>query len=284
VRRQLLRVVGILGAPDPYSLLPSVGVLIESPLPAQASATAISGRSHHSSGASGAQLMVLSKAKSPAASSSLAAFEQVPPPPPILSEFELHRLKGTDDYFHIAAINALLRVANDPSQLGNHPLVVRAIMMTMRCLGPKLYSQLDNIVHSMLYMARLAHITNSITWENIVFELVRLVTMCHGKMAPLASDMIDLVEEQWAPNMALIYLLRALAQVSLDLLLGRKNIILTLNNTLQELGSEFRVYFPQIMPLVRQALVSDDSPERLVALRVIQVSGLIFLFFLVNFF
>ncbi len=33
----------------------------------------------------------------------------------VLNEYELHALKGTDDFYHIAAINALMRIANDTS-------------------------------------------------------------------------------------------------------------------------------------------------------------------------
>ena len=63
----------------------------------------------------------------------------------VLDEFALHAFKGSSAYYHIAAINSLLRIANDPSLQMLHVRVVQTLMVIFDCLKEKMYATLSQV-------------------------------------------------------------------------------------------------------------------------------------------
>jgi hypothetical protein len=289
IRRQQLRVIGILGAPDPRllsgginlekslvlasqtmgnagvnrargtSVFPSNNVL-GAPEPAghaslYAPSSNVIGKIGGTSGAGsttggGNATLGYASAAKPSSSDALQAASLDALLPVILDDYALHRLKGSDDFYHISALNALARVARDPILVAHHVIVARSLMLMMRCLGPKLFSHLDQIVPSFTAMARYAYDRGAIGQaEAFTFDLVRIVAMSREKMALHAVLVVNLVCQHWTPNMANIYLLRILAQ---------------------ELGSDFRPFLPKVLPFIRQTVTRDESPEFLATSRVLQ--------------
>jgi FKBP12-rapamycin complex-associated protein len=169
----------------------------------------------------------------------------------VLDMYTLHQKKGGDSYFTEAAINALMRVANDPSQIAHHPSVFHVIGIIFTHLKSSVLDCLEQVIPSLLFMTRLARDTqDNDAWLRMVLELVKLVEIAGRKIKRTAKPIVDFILESWSSSLPIIYLLRSLVDVLLQ---------------------DFTCYLSQILPNLRQAILEDAEDDRAITREIIPV-------------
>ena len=157
----------------------------------------------------------------------------------VLDQQAMHAEKGSDSYFEAAAMNALMRIANDSSLFMHHSTVFQVIIVIFEHLKTTVYTFLDRVVPSFLYMIQLAKETSpGDRWLHMVMELARLVDIVKKRITPVASLIINFLVDTWVPSIPMVFLVRSLAEVLRD---------------------DFIVYLPQILPTLHRALLVEPN-------------------------
>ncbi len=70
----------------------------------------------------------------------------------VLDEFQMHELKGKNEFYTLAAINALLRIANNHTYLIHFEDAQRALVVVVQYNGSQCTTALPRIVRSFVAM------------------------------------------------------------------------------------------------------------------------------------
>lgn len=169
----------------------------------------------------------------------------------LFSAFAMHAKKGTNDYYLIAAINALLRIALDHEQSVHHVAVFQALMVIIDFHQSEVLPHLSMVLKAMVAMIRFAHDINNESFIFMVFQFVKVVSFGGSEInGKNAVSIVTIVLDFWEPSVPLIELLRASALY---------------------LRESIRGYLPTIVQLMKQAIIEDNSADLSVTTRVMSL-------------
>lgn len=173
------------------------------------------------------------------------------------SNFE-HGGPSTDDaYSPAVAFRALLGILRDPSLSAHHTAVVEAIMYIFRSLRLRCVQFLPQIIPALLGAMRSCPPRLE---EYYIQNLGHLIAFVKQHIRPHLEPILTLINDLWStsPNLQpiLVELMESIARA---------------------LGGEFKIYVPQLLPLVLQAFEGDgavsDSRRSSTQIRVLKTFG-----------
>lgn len=152
-----------------------------------------------------------------------------------------------DEYYPAIVISTLMRILRDPTLQQHHKSVVQAVTDIFQSLGIKCVPYISRVTPSLLYVARA---TDNNDFRKFLFtQLAKLIAIVKQHIRNYLDKILDLIKELWTPNSPL--------QLNLAILLLVEYIAVAL-------GSEFKIYLPQLMPQILRVLAHDASEERIV--------------------
>ncbi|KAJ0174518.1 hypothetical protein K1T71_009626 [Dendrolimus kikuchii] len=150
-----------------------------------------------------------------------------------------------DEYYPAIVISTLMRILRDPTLQQHHTSVVQAVTFIFQSLGIKCVPYISRVTPSLLYVARA---TDNNNFREFLFtQLARLIAIVKQHIRNYLDKIFDLIKEFWTPNSPL-----------------QQTIILLVEYIAVALGSEFKVYLPQLMPQIQRVLAHDTSKDRIV--------------------
>lgn len=218
IRRETIRVLGLLGAMDPYRMKLNKG-LIDS----QNDAILIS-------------------------MSDLKSDEHLD-----LSTAETLVNMGNvlEEYYPAIAISTLMRILRDQTLSQHHTSVVQAITFVFQSLGIKCVPYLSQVLPSLLGNIR----TADMNLKDFLFQqLSTLIEIVKQHVISYMDDIFKLIREFWTINTPL-----------------HGTLINLIEKIAIALGCEFKLYLSQLMPQMLRLLAHDNSKERTVTIKLLQV-------------
>lgn len=218
-RRETIRVLGLLGALDPYKHKVTRGLIDCQP---------------------DSILVAVADTKSEESNFEMTTSEMlVNMPSPVL-----------DEYYPAIVISTLMRILRDPTLQQHHTSVVQAVTFIFQSLGIKCVPYISRVTPSLLYVARS---TDNNNFREFLFtQLAKLIAIVKQHIRNYLEKIFDLIKEFWIPNSPL-----------------QPTIILLVEHIAVALGSEFKVYLPQLMPQILRVLAHDTSKERVVTAKLL---------------
>ncbi|XP_052755019.1 serine/threonine-protein kinase mTOR [Galleria mellonella] len=214
-RRETIRVLGLLGALDPYKHKMTRGLWID--------------------GQPDSSLVPVADSKAEENNFDMTTSEMlVNMSSPVL-----------DEYYPAIVISTLMRILRDPTLQQHHTSVVQAVTVIFQSLGIKCVPYISRVTPSLLYVARA---TDSNSFREFLFtQLAKLIAIVKQHIRNYLDKIFDLIKEFWTPNSPL-----------------QHTLILLVEHIAVALGSEFKVYLPQLMPQILRVLAHDTSKDRFV--------------------
>lgn len=150
-----------------------------------------------------------------------------------------------DEYYPAIVISTLMRILRDPTLQQHHTSVVQAVTFIFQSLGIKCVPYISRVTPSLLYVARA---TDNNDFRKFLFtQLAKLIAIVKQHIRNYLDKIFDLIKEFWTPNSPL-----------------QPTLILLVEHIATALGSEFKVYLPELMPQILRVLAHDTSKERFV--------------------
>ena len=214
IRSQTLRLLGLLGALDPYKHKLNTGQI-------------------DSASVQLAPLIPVSDSTSEMEQS----YEMSP------SEMLVNMGSGTlDEFYPSVAIATLMKIIRDPTLFRHHTEVVKAVTFIFKALGIKSVPYISQVIPSMMNVIR----SSDNSFRDFLFQqLGGLISIVQQHIRNYLDDIFDLIKEFWSVESPL-----------------QPTIILLVENIAQALGSEFKVYLPQLIPQILRVLMHDTSQGR----------------------
>lgn len=148
-----------------------------------------------------------------------------------------------DEYYPAIVISTLMRILRDSTLQQHHTSVVQAVTFIFQSLGIKCVSYISRVTPSLLEVARA---TDNNDFRKFLFtQLAKLIAIVKQHIRNYLDKIFDLIKEFWTPNSPL-----------------QPTLILLVEQIAVALGSEFKVYLPQLMPQILRVLAHDTSKER----------------------
>ncbi|XP_014771975.1 serine/threonine-protein kinase mTOR isoform X1 [Octopus bimaculoides] len=232
VRREVVRVLGILGALDPHKNKLNVSRMKEE------SGLTLSGASIDS--------FVINKSSSDSQTSiPLADY----------STNELLVMMGAptslEDFYPAVVVSALMRIMRKACFSSDHSLLIQSISFIFKSLGSRNVPYFDQIVNAYVTVTRKAEVNVK---EFMFQQLGFLVTFAKQHVRNFLGDIFQLIKENWTMK-------------SQD-----QNIYLSLLEQLvHAVGSEVKPHLPQIVPQILRILMYDTSKQREYTLQLLEV-------------
>ena len=164
-----------------------------------------------------------------------------------------------DDFYPSVAIATLIKIIRDPTLSRHHTEVVKAVTFIFKALGIKSVPYIAQVIPSMLNVIR----SSEDTFRDFLFQqlgsLISIVRQVNWKLVLNVNVLIhffqhvrnyldsifDLIMEFWSVDSPL-----------------QPTIILLVENISTALGSEFKIYLPQLIPQILHVLMHDTSRDR----------------------
>lgn len=219
-RRETIRVLGLLGALDPYKHKVTRGLIDCQP---------------------DSSLLPVADTKAEESNFEMTSSEM------------LVNMSSTllDEYYPAIVISTLMRILRDPTLQQHHTSVVEAVTCIFRSLGIKCVPYISRVMPSLLYVARS---TDNNNFREFLFtQLAKLISIVKQHIRNYLDKIFDLIKEFWTPNSPL-----------------QLKIILLVEDIAVALGSEFKVFLPQLMPQILRVLTHDTSKDRMVTQYLLQ--------------
>ena len=154
-----------------------------------------------------------------------------------------------DDFYPSVAIATLMRIIRDPTLSQHHTSVVQAVTFIFKSLGIKAVPYISQVIPSMLTVIR----TSDNTFRDFLFgQLGFLIGIVKQHIRNYLDDIFLLIREFWTADSPL-----------------QSTIILLIEAIATALGSEFKVYLPQLIPHMLRVLSHDSSREKHVTLKML---------------
>ncbi|XP_047031918.1 serine/threonine-protein kinase mTOR isoform X2 [Helicoverpa zea] len=213
-RRETIRVLGLLGALDPYKHKITRGLIGEQP---------------------DSSLVPVADSKAEENNFDMTTSEMlVNMSSPVL-----------DEYYPAIVISTLMRILRDPTLQQHHTSVVQAVTFIFQSLGIKCVPYISRVTPTLLFVARA---TDNNNFREFLFtQLARLIAIVKQHIRNYLDKIFDLIREFWTPNSPF-----------------QPTLILLVEYIAVALGSEFKVYLPQLMPQILRVLAHDTSKDRIV--------------------
>lgn len=247
IRREAIRVLGLLGALDPYKHKVNLGVIDHS-------------------GESGC---VLSLNDSSQESQELNA-----------SEMLVNMTGSLDEFYPAIAIGTLMRIIRDPSLSQHHTMVVQAITFIFKSLGIRCVPYVQHVMPSFISVIR----TSDTTVREFLFQqLGHLIYIVKQHIRNYLDDVFDLIKEFWTVNNPMqntiillveqiVVALGAEFKIYLPQLVphilrvfmhdnsSQKTVTAKLLMALQKFGSSLGDYLHLLLPPIVKLFDSHDTP------------------------
>ncbi|CAH1772250.1 unnamed protein product [Owenia fusiformis] len=220
IRREAIRVLGLLGALDPYKHNINKGMINKE------DAGAVLSMSDPGSGEGGET-------------------EEY-------STSEMLVSMGTatlEEFYPAIAISTLMRIIRDPSLSQHHTMVVQAITFIFKSLGIKCVTYLQQVMPAYLNVIR----TSDANFREFLFQqLGVIISIVKHHVRNYLDDIFELIKDYWTLNSPM-----------------QNTIILLVEQIVVALGTEFKIYLPQIVPQILRVFMHDNSHMRLVTTKLL---------------
>ncbi|KAH1016334.1 serine/threonine-protein kinase Tor isoform X2 [Dendroctonus ponderosae] len=249
IRRETIRVLGLLGALDPYTHKMHRGEIYYLPQ---------------------APTLIPMPDKNAAEDSDLTS-----------SEMLVNMSSSTlEEYYLAMAIATLLKIIRDSTLSQYHTMVVKAVTFTFTCLGIKCVPYIAQVLPSLLNVVR----TADVNFREFLFQqLAQLISIVKQHISNYLDDICDLIKEFWTPNCAMqgtmillleniaealgaefkIYLPRLIPQIlrvlNHDTSIDKQHTI-NLLNALHRFGNILDDYMHLILPPIVRLIDASDCP------------------------
>lgn len=148
------------------------------------------------------------------------------------------------EYYPTVVINALLQILKDPSLMPHHAGVIEAIMNIFRTLGLECVPFLDRIVPAFLIVIR--NTTNQNRLESYFNQLATLVSIVRQHIRNYLPEIIEALQDYWDHSPSL------------------QSTILSLVEAIsRSLEGEFKIYLAGLLPMMLGILEKDSSTKRI---------------------
>uniref|UniRef100_A0A8C8SCE8 Serine/threonine-protein kinase TOR n=1 Tax=Pelusios castaneus TaxID=367368 RepID=A0A8C8SCE8_9SAUR len=230
-RREAIRVLGLLGALDPYKHKVNIGMIDQS-----RDASAVS----------------LSESKSSQDSSDYSTSEML---------VNMGNLP-LDEFYPAVSMVALMRIFRDQSLSHHHTMVVQAITFIFKSLGLKCVQFLPQVMPTFLNVIRVCdgairEVSVSTDYYLSFFQFLfqqlgMLVSFVRSHIRPYMDEIVTLMRDFWVMNNSI-----------------QSTIILLIEQIVVALGGEFKLYLPQLIPHMLRVFMHDSSPGRNVSVKLL---------------
>ncbi|XP_014737189.1 PREDICTED: serine/threonine-protein kinase mTOR isoform X3 [Sturnus vulgaris] len=231
-RREAIRVLGLLGALDPYKHKVNIGMIDQS-----RDASAVS----------------LSESKSSQDSSDYSTSEML---------VNMGNLP-LDEFYPAVSMVALMRIFRDQSLSQHHTMVVQAITFIFKSLGLKCVQFLPQVMPTFLNVIRVCDGAirevkedgESVLGRRAEFlfqQLGMLVSFVRSHIRPYMDEIVTLMRDFWVMNNSI-----------------QSTIILLIEQIVVALGGEFKLYLPQLIPHMLRVFMHDNSQGRIVSVKLL---------------
>ena len=147
-----------------------------------------------------------------------------------------------DDFYPSVAIATLMKIIRDPTLARHHTEVVKAVTFIFKALGIKSVPYIAQVIPSMLNVIR----SSEDTFRDFLFQqLGGLISIVRQHVRNYLDSIFELIMEFWSVDSPL-----------------QATIILLVENIATALGSEFKIYLPQLIPQILHVLMQDTSRDR----------------------
>ncbi len=154
-----------------------------------------------------------------------------------------------DDFYPSVAIATLMRIIRDPTLSQHHHTVVQAVVYIFKSLGIKAVPYISQVIPSMMTVIR----TSDNTFRDFLFgQLGTLIQIVKQHIRNYLDDIFVLIKEFWTADSPL-----------------QSTIILLVEAIAMALGSEFKIYLPQLVPHILRVLSHDLSRDKQVTHKMI---------------
>jgi len=224
VRREVLKLLGVLGALDPYKHRHvQLRTAKRRRLPAATS--------------SSTSVLPSTVVASPTTSTNAGTVMDDEKATPSLFTM------GSDEYYPIVAINSLLRILKDPSLSGHYQQAIQAIMFMFNALSLKMVPFLPQIMPVLMYLLR--HGESGFR-EFLLQQLVGIVKVVKQYIRDYLGELFDFLQHSSLWSMPLLVQILALIEESA-----------------LALRDEFRPYLARVVPNILSVLHGDHAlPHR----------------------
>ncbi|XP_050412148.1 serine/threonine-protein kinase mTOR [Patella vulgata] len=212
IRREVIRVLGLIGALDPHKHKMNIGLISERE-------SAISKSDHKNSG--DANQNDLNTSEMLASMSATATLEE---------------------FYPAITIANLMKIIREPSLSQHHTMVVQAITFIFKTLRIKCVPYIQQVIPAYLTVI---HITDPSFREYLFQQLGVIISVVKQHIKHYLEDIFDIVKEFWTPTSPM-----------------QSTIIRLIEHIVEALGTEFRVYLPQIIPQILRVFMHDNSSDR----------------------
>ena len=167
-----------------------------------------------------------------------------------------------DDFYPSVAIATLMKIIRDPTLARHHSEVVRAVTMIFKALGIKSVPYIAQVIPSMLNVIR----SSEDNFREILFkELGVLISIVRQVrffflIFTLNYVLFDLFFQHIRNYLDSIFVL--IMEFWNDESTLQPTIIILVENISTALGSEFKIYLPQLIPKILNVLMQDTSDNR----------------------
>ncbi|KAL1122375.1 hypothetical protein AAG570_003780 [Ranatra chinensis] len=168
IRRETIRVLGLLGALDPYKHKMNIGLI-----DTQVNSTA---------------LLSMTDSKTESETSH----------EPTTSEMLVNMSTSTlDEYYPAVAIAMLMRIIKDPALSNFHSMVVQAVTFIFKSLGIKCVPYISQVIPSFINVIRTLDTSSR---EFLFQQLGTLISIVKQHIRNYLDDIFNLIKEFWTPN------------------------------------------------------------------------------------
>ena len=156
------------------------------------------------------------------------------------SELLVNLGSGTlDEFYPSVAIATLMKIVRDPTLSQYHAEVVKAVTFIFRALGIKSVPYIPQVIPSMINVIRTSDVKFH---DNLFRQLGILIGIVRQHIRKYLEDIFVLIRDFWTVDSPL-----------------QPTIIGLVENISTALGSEFKVYLPQLIPQILRVLAYDAS-------------------------
>ncbi|XP_069466036.1 serine/threonine-protein kinase mTOR isoform X2 [Ambystoma mexicanum] len=244
IRREAIRVLGLLGALDPYKHKVNIGMIDQS-----RDASAVS----------------LSESKSSQDSADYSTSEML---------VNMGNLP-LDEFYPAVSIVTLMRILRDQSLSNHHTMVVQAITFIFKSLGLKCVQFLPQVMPTFLAVIRLcdgsARESHQPSPQFMFQQLGMLVSFVRSHIRPYMEEIFSLMRELKTDVLETTDPLRTDSNKDHWTTNNpiQSTIILLIEQIVLALGGEFKLYLPQLVPHMLRVFMNDNSSGRIVTIKLL---------------
>ncbi|BFZ23557.1 hypothetical protein BsWGS_26596 [Bradybaena similaris] len=218
IRREVIRVLGLLGALDPHKHRMNLGVIQDS--------EASGSKSEHKVGTQDTGTGEVSTSELMSSCSTL------------------------EEFYPAIAIHLLMRIIRDPSLSQHHNMVVQAITIIFKSMNIKCVPYIQTVIPAYLTVFR----TAETGFREFLFQqLGVIIAIVKQHIKNYLGDIFTLIKEYWSSSTSM-----------------QSAIIILIEQIVNALGTEFRIYLPLIIPQILRVFMHDTSENKIVTSKLLK--------------